>query len=192
MYDLLRSNTKKYLELSDEEFDYYFSLFEVKHFKKKEFLLKQGDVCNFEAYVLSGAISGFHTDEDGQNTVLDLMFEDWWVTDIYGMAVQRPSFLNFQAHEDTKVLQITRQQKEELYHKFPIFDRLYRLMGMVKVGSMQKRIISNLKQTADERYLQFIRKYPNIEKRFPQYMIASYLGISAEFMSKIRKKVKAT
>ena len=105
------------------------------------------------------------------------------------MGIQQPSFLNFQAHEDTTILQITRQQKEELYKKFPVFNEMYRMMGMLKVGAMQKRTISNLKQSAEERYLQFIKKYPDFESRFPQYMIASYLGISAEFMCKIRKKV---
>ena len=190
MYDKLRENTGKYLTLSDEEFNYYISLFEVKKFRKKEFLLTQGEVCHFEAYVLSGAVVGFHINENGYKAVLHLMFDDWWVADIYGLAVSQPSFLNFQALEATKVLYIRKDQKQKLYQKFPVFNKLYRLMGMVTIGAMQQRMISNLSHKADERYIGLIKKYPNLEERVPHYLIASYLGISAEFLSKIRRKIR--
>ena len=189
MYDRLRSNTRKYLELPDDAFDHFTSLLELRQLPKKDVLLSQGEVCNFEAYIVDGCIICYHLNNNKQRTVLNFMYEDWWVADIDGMATQKPSYLTFEALEDTRLLLISRKNKEKLYAKFPIFERLFRLMTMVTLGALQKRVIANLSQNAGERYSALIERYPNLEQRVPQYIIASYLGISAEFLSKVRRKV---
>lgn len=189
MFETLRTNSEKYVMLTDEEFDYYKSLFEFKRFKKKEYILRQGDYCDFEAFILSGCMVSFHTDKNDNKIVLNLMAEDWWVTDISSGAKRKPSLFNFQAIEQTEVLMIQREKKEELYEKYPVFDRLFRKMGQLRIGAMERRTILDLSRNADEKYLDLKRRYPDFEKRFPQYLIAGYLGISPEFLSKIRKKL---
>ncbi len=189
MYHLLRSNTEKYLQLSDEEFRHFSSCFHPKIYSKKEFLLRQGDICDFEAFIITGSVVGFHEPENGNKAVIYLMTTDWWLTDIGGWVQENPSLISFQALEETKVLYISKEKKQQLYKELPVVERLFRMMWMVTIGALQKRLISNLSMTADERYSYLIDKYPLLEQQVPQYLIASYLGISAEFLCKIRKKV---
>ncbi|MEO1258191.1 MAG: Crp/Fnr family transcriptional regulator [Bacteroidota bacterium] len=189
MHDNLRSNIQKYLELPDDAFKYFVSLLELKQLRKKEVLLRQGDLEHFEAYIIEGCMIGYHLNGKKQKTVLYFMYEDWWVADIPGMIAKEPSYLTFEAIEDTRLLLISRKNKEKLYAHYPIFERLFRKMSMVALGAMQQRVIAALSQKADERYAALIEQYPKLEQRVPQYLIASYLGISAEFLSKVRRKV---
>lgn len=189
MFRNLRSNTEKYLQLSDQEFSHFSSYFVPKIYGKKEFLLRQGEVCNFEAYITSGSVIGYHEIKKGNKVVVYLMNEDWWVTDIGGWVKKKPSLLSFQTLTPTKVLYISRENKEKLFKELPIVERLFRMMWQVNIGALQQRLITNLSMTADDRYSLLIDKYPLLEQQVPQYLIASYLGISAEFLCKIRKKV---
>lgn len=188
-YQLLRANTEKYLTLKDEEFDYYFSLLQYKIFPKKSFLLRQGEVCDFEGYIIEGGVAGIHENGEGNQTVVSLMMDDWWVTDIGGWVREEPSYLTFQAMLETSMLLIDRERKEQLYRELPVFERLFRMMGQIKIGAQQRRLVNCLSLTGGELYHQLIAQYPLIEQKFPQYLIASYLGISPEFLSKIRRNM---
>ena len=189
MFTKLWTNTRRYLELSREEFDFFCSLLEVKTFRKKQFLLKQGDYCYFEAYIVSGLVISYHTDAIKHKIVLSFLNEDHWMTDYPGLAAGTPSKLSFQALENTKALCISKADKELLYQKYPVFERLFRLMYMLNIGSLQMRTISLLSKTAAQRYVEFTQLSPGMEQRVPQYLIASYIGISPEFMSKIRRRM---
>lgn len=185
----LRANIEQYLKLTDDQFDRYFSLLEPKIYPKKSYLFRQGEVCHIEGYITAGCVVGFHQDDNGKRAALYLMMDDWWVTDIGGWVKQKPSMLSFQALEDTEVLLISRKNKELLFEEEPIFAALFHKMVMVTYGAIQERMISMICQPTEERYLDLINKYPRLEQRVPQYLIANYLGISPEFLCKIRKKV---
>ncbi len=114
---------------------------------------------------------------------------DWWVGDIDSFTNQVPARLFIEAVEDSEVLLISKEDKEELYETLPKVEKLFRIMGQKTIVALQHRMISNLSKTADERYIDYITKYPQIVQRLTNLQIAAYLGISHEFLSKIRKKI---
>ena len=177
------------VHLSSEELALFNQLLQHKKVGKKTFLLQEGEVCNFEAYILKGCIRTYYIDDKGQEVILTFAIEDWWVSDIASFHEQQPSQMYIETLEDCELLLFNPQRKEELLQKAPRFERVFRMMVQRHLSSYQKRLYGNIAQSAQERYLAFLDKYPTLPMRVPQRMIASYLGISAEFLSKIRSKL---
>ena len=115
--------------------------------------------------------------------------EDWWVADVDSFTNSKPSQLNIQALENSEVLLISKQNKEKLYQEIPEIEKLFRIMSQKNLVALQRRMIDNLSKTADQRYLDFLAKYPKITQRLTNIQIAAYLGVSPEFVSKIRRKI---
>ena len=115
--------------------------------------------------------------------------EDWWVADVDSFTNSKPSQLNIQALENSEVLLISKQNKEKLYQEIPEIEKLFRIMSQKNLVALQRRMIDNLSKTADQRYLDFLAKYPKITQRLSNIQIAAYLGVSPEFVSKIRRKI---
>lgn len=189
MFDLLRKNIEQHICITDEEFEKLSKNFHLKKIKKKETLLREADVCMFEGFVNKGCFKIFYLDEKASEHILYFAFENWWVTDIDSFTNQIPSKLNIEAIEDSEVLLISKHDKEKLYENLPKVERLFRIMTQKTHVALQSRMISSLSKTADVRYLEFIKKYPKLEQRLSQQQIASYLGITHEFLCKIRKKI---
>ena len=189
MYQSLRENIKKHIHLSDEEFTSFTGLFKLKTFDKKEMLLRQGEVCRFEGFVIKGIFRVFHVDLNGNEQVLYFALENWWITDIDSFSNGLPSQLSIEALEDSEVLLISKSDKEYAYAHFPVVEKLFRIMTQKTHVALQRRMIDNLSKTADQRYLDFIAKYPVLYQRLSNLQIAAYLGISHEFLSKIRRKL---
>ncbi|MBU2972857.1 Crp/Fnr family transcriptional regulator [Zobellia sp. B3R18] len=185
---LLKDNILKNVKLDNEELRTFCDAFHPKIIAKKQYLLNQGDVCKFEGFVTKGCFRVFTLDEDGKEHVLYFATKDWWITDIDSFTNQNPSFLTIQALEDSEVLLINHTDKEHLYEQIPQVEKLFRVMTQKTLVSLQRRMIANLSQTADNRYLGFIEKYPEIAQKLTNLQLASYLGISHEFLSKIRSK----
>ncbi|EZH71883.1 catabolite gene activator protein [Aquimarina atlantica] len=188
-YTLLRENIDKHIQFSDAEFETYSSFFYPKTISKKEYLLRQGDICRFEGFVTKGCFRVYTIDNDGNENVLYFAVEDWWVTDIDSFTNQAPALLSIQSLEDSEVLLINKKDKEQLYQQMPKVEKLFRIMTQKTLVSLQRRLIRNHCYTADERYLHFIKTYPKIAQKLTNLQIAAYLGISHEFVSKIRKKI---
>ena len=131
----------------------------------------------------------YYIDENGSETDIFFASEDWWIGDLISFSQRSPSKLYIQALEDSEVLVINRENKERLFEKVPAFERLFRLMVQKAFESMMNRLLSTFSETAELRYLDFVKKYPSIPARVPQHLIASYLGITPEFLSKIRAKL---
>ena len=174
---------------SEEEIKIFNGLLQSKTVKKKTILLREGEICNFEAYILKGCIRTFCTDENGAEVILQFAIEDWWVSDIASFHDQTPSKLSIETLENCELLILNHEAKEELLSKIPLFERVFRLMIQRNLAVTQNRLISTIAKPAQERYLEFLERYPNISQRVSQHYIASYLGISAEFLSKIRAKI---
>jgi len=189
MYDLLKNNIKSHITISDTELEQFCKPFNLKKIPKKEFLLRQGEICKFEGFVNKGCFRVYHINNEGVEHVLYFAIEGWWITDIDSFTNEKPASLFIEALEDSEVLLISKREKELLYEQFPKTEKLFRIMTQKTHVALQRRMISNLSKTADERYLDFIEKYPHLAQRLSNLQIAAYLGISHEFLSKIRKKI---
>ena len=185
-YDLLKQNIKQNINISNNELDIFCSNFKPKLIKKKEVLLTQGSIFKYEGFVIDGCFRIFTIDKNGNEITLYFAAKDWWLMDIDSFMNQSPSDLNIQALEDSKVLLINRTDKLALYKSIPAVEKLFRVMSQKALVAWQRRLIRNNSQTAKERYIYFINKYPNIVKKLSDRQIASYLGITHEFLSKIK------
>lgn len=188
MFQILKNNISRYIHLSDEEFQRFSEPFELKKFNRKETALREGDYCLFEGFVLNGCFKVYFLTEDGFEQTLYFAVENWWITDIDSLINNVPSTLNIEALEESEVLMISKKDKEKLYETMPQVEKLFRIMNQNSSVALQRRILSLMNKTADKRYLEFLEKYPGLEQRITQQQVASYLGISHEFLSKIRKK----
>lgn len=189
MNNLLYKNISKHIQLSDEEFQCFSKPFHLKNFKKKDIVLKEGEYCSFEGFVLNGCFKVYFLNEDGSEQTLYFAIADWWITDLDSLINNVPSTLNIEALEDSEVLMISKKEKEDLYETMPKIEKLFRVMNQQSSIALQRRILSLMNKTADKRYHEFLEKYPTLEQRLTQQQVASYLGISHEFLSKIRKKI---
>lgn len=189
MKELLKQNISNHIVISENEKDVFCNLFVHELIKKKSFLLKQGEVCKFEGFVVKGLFRVYHIDQDGVENILYFAIENWWVTDIDSFTNGKPSQLYIEALEDSEVLLISKNDKEFAYAELPGIEKLFRIMTQKTHVALQRRMIDNLSKTADQRYVDFIEKYPQLLQRLTNLQIAAYLGISHEFLSKIRKKI---
>jgi CRP-like cAMP-binding protein len=176
----------KYITLSGEESDFFHSLLRHRSLHKKQFLLKEGEVCDFEAFILKGCIRIYYLDKEGVETILLFAVEEWWVSDIVSFSERTPSHLFIETLEDCELLTIDYANKSRLFTKIPAFERMFRLLVQRSLGVLQQRFYASVSQTAEERYRQFLEKYPLVAQRVPQHQIARYIGVSPEFLSKIR------
>lgn len=189
MKEILKHYLLKQISLSSIELTDFCSLFENKSIKKKEFILRGGDICEFEGFVTKGLFKVYHLDSKGFERILYFASENWWITDLDSFANEKPSKLYIEALEDSELLIISKKDKEFAYQSIPKIEKLFRVMTQNTHIALQRRMIDNLSKTADQRYMDFIEKYPHFLHRLNNLQIAAYLGISHEFLSKIRKKV---
>jgi CRP-like cAMP-binding protein len=192
MHDLILKNISRFITLTKEEEQYFISLLKIKRLRKKQFLLKEGDVSRYQYYVNSGCLRTYTIDEKGQEHVIQFSIEDWWSGDMYSFLTQTPARYNIEALEDSELFCLEKPALEELYIRIPKFEKFFRHLLQNAFISMQERINATLSQPADERYCAFIERYPKMEQRLPLKQIASYLGITPESLSRIRSSyVKA-
>jgi CRP-like cAMP-binding protein len=190
MKNKLKGNICKHITISDSELNDFCNLFKSQKVNKKEFLLREGEICKFEAIVTKGLFRIYQIDQNGFEQILYFAMEDCWVTDIYSFTTEKPSRLYVEALEDSEILYISKSDKEYAYENFPKIERLFRIITQKTHVILQRRIIDNLSKTADQRYLDFVQKYPELYLKLTNMQIAAYLGISAEFLSKIRSKLR--
>jgi CRP-like cAMP-binding protein len=181
--------TKKYIDLTAEEETLLLSKVNQRHYLKDQYVTQQGDVCKSACFIISGCTKTFYMDEEGQKHIILFSIEEWWTSDLGSFTSQTPSDYNVQCIENTKFIQFDYDILEELYIEIPKLERLFRKIAELAFVASQKRILRNFSLTAKERYLFFKDTYPKIEQRVPQYMIASYLGITKEFLSKIKSQI---
>lgn len=189
MFDNIDHYVARCLVLDNNEMDEFHSILQYKKVKKKTFLLQKGEICTFEAYIIKGCIKVYYLDENGNEVILLFAVEDWWVSDIASFTDQKPSNLFIETIEECELLMLNHDGKEALYQKVPKLERMFRLMVQRAYVALQNRLFATISQPAEERYLEFLKRYPSIPQRVPQHQIAAYLGISPEFLSKIRAKL---
>ncbi|MEN4762411.1 MULTISPECIES: Crp/Fnr family transcriptional regulator [unclassified Chryseobacterium] len=188
MLEKLYKNIGLRVQFSEEEFKQFSAPFELKKFKKREVVLSEGEYCLFEGFVTSGCFKVYFMNEEGLEQTLYFAVENWWILDLDSLINNVPSTLSIEALEDSEVLMISKKDKNLLYETMPQVEKLFRIMNQQTSISLQRRILSLMHKTADKRYIEFLEKYPTLEQRLTQQQVASYLGISHEFLSKIRKR----
>lgn len=179
----------KHVELNKKEEEILASKITPRKYLKNQYIVQQGDICRNINFVLSGCAKMFYIDNEGQEHIVLFGIKDWWCSDLGSLITQSPSDYNIQCIEPTEVLQISFKDQEALYNEIPKLERVFRKLLEKALVAAQKRIVRNFSMTAKERYLVFKELYPTIEQRIPQYMIASYLGITKEFLSKIKSQL---
>ena len=187
--DLILKNVTLYISPDENERAFFLSLLEQKKFKRREMYLEAGAICRHSAFVLDGALKSFKIDQDGKEHILSFAIRGWWISDLYSLLTQKPAVLNIEAIADSDVLMLSRENQQLLYEKVPKFERFFRIIVENSLIANQQRLIDNMSSTAEQRYLRFIKKYPLIPECVPQHNIASYLGITPEFLSKIRSRL---
>lgn len=187
---LLLTNVGKHIALEEQERDHFISLLKSRKYRRRQFIVQQGDICRQENFAVTGCLRAFYTGETGVEHVVQFAIEDWWISDLASFITQQPACLNVEALEDCEVLQIQRDDLEALYIAVPKFERYFRIMMQRAYAAQQHRIVSAISKTAEERYMDFLTRYPFFEERIPQVHIASYLGITPEFLSKIRRQLR--
>jgi CRP/FNR family transcriptional regulator, anaerobic regulatory protein len=187
----LIAHIKQDVPLTAADEAYIIKHFKVKTLKKKEILLFKGETSHHMRYIAKGCMRNYQIDENGHERILQFGIENWWLNDMYSFITKTPARFFVQAIEDSVLLQIQRDDLEQLFKEAPIMERFLRLKIQSGYVALQDRMIDNMTQTAEERYLEFRKKYRAIEQRVPQYMVASFLGITPEFLSTIRKKLPA-
>ena len=191
MYDLILKNISRFITLTPEEEQYFTSLLKVKKLKKKQFLLQEGEINRYDYFVNKGCLRTYTIDEKGLEHIVQFSIEDWWVGDMYSFLTQTPARYTIDALEDTELLCLEKNALEELYIKIPKFERYFRILLQNNVIATQRRLIGSLSQTAEKRYTDLISSCPTIPQRVPQHMMASFLGITPETLSRIRKQITA-
>lgn len=187
--DLILKNVAKHISLTGKEQDLFLSVLEAEALKRKELFLEAGKICSHSAFVLQGALKSYTIDADGKEHILSFATKDWWISDLYSLISRKPAILNIQAIADSDVLLLSRDDQQVLFEKVPKFERFFRILVENSLVANQQRLIDNMTSPAEDRYLRFIKRYPSIPSCVPQHNIASYLGITPEFLSKIRARL---
>lgn len=155
--------------------------------KRRHFILQQNDICRHYTFVISGCFKMYAVDKNGAEHNIQFASENEWITDIGSFHSMKGSLLYIEAIEPSVILQIEKSDLIYLYHNHPKFDRIFRVIIENNFLELQNRVLQNISSTADERYQSFLEHYPDLANRLPNTQIASYLGITPEFLSKIRR-----
>jgi len=189
VFDLLCTHIEKRVHLTDEEFEICSKFFVKKKLRKKQFLLNEGDVCKNLGFVNSGCLREYTIDNKGAEHIIQFAIEDWWVSDLNSFLAGSPSTYNIDALEDSEVLLLEKSARDKLLDSCPKMERFFRLLMEANHVAAQRRVSDSLSASAEERYLKFIKTYPKLFEQVPQNQIASYLGITPQSLSRIRKEL---
>lgn len=188
MYLNFIEHLKKHILLTDEDIQVLLTYIKIKSIKKKEFLLKEGQICKGNYFVETGLLRMFYINEKGNEQITQFALENWWLSDYMSLMMQAPSKFYLQAVEDSEIVIVEHQKQEELFERLPQLERYFRIMMQRAYAASQMRVKYFHDLSKEENYRQFVSLFPKFIQRIPQYMLASYLGITPEYLSELRKK----
>lgn len=189
MPELLYQKLNEKITITDEEYAFFKSFFITKKLRKRQYLLQEGDVCKYTAFVNKGILRSYTVDNKGSEHILQFALEGWWMADLYSFLTNEPSLFNMEALEDVELLLITHDAWEKLLAQNAKFEHYFRLLIQNNLIATQRRLMGSLSETAESKYLKFTESQPECLQRVPQHMIASYLGITRETLSRLRKEI---
>ncbi len=188
-YTNILANIKRYVPLNPEDEVAFTSIVKTSRVKKRQFIEQPNFICTHQTYVVDGALRSYFVNAEGDEHTIQFAVDDWFISDFNSYIHQVPASLYVEAIEDSIIQQFSYDDIEALCNVNPKFERYFRLVSQKAFAYSQRRVLSRLGKSAEERFIEFNTHYPDIVQRVPQYALASYLGMSAEFLSKIRKKI---
>ncbi|MGH1516888.1 Crp/Fnr family transcriptional regulator [Chryseobacterium sp. JK1] len=189
MFDVLLSHIQNKVAITDNQKKQLQSFFTLKKLKKKQYLLQEGDICKCLSFVSKGLLKSYFPDEKGNEHINMFAFEGWWISDFNSFIHQEKAVLTIDAIEETEVLMITLEDYNQMLLEIPVMDRYFRILYQNSLVTKDYRLIVSNGYTAEEKYLQLAQRNPEMIKRVPHNLIASYLGLAPETISRIRKKI---
>ena len=186
---LILQNIDKIVSLSDLEKETILSKIEIKHYKAKTVLLNAGEICKHSYFVNSGILRSFNINDNIVEHVLQFACEGWWIGDMYSLITQKPGNLYVEVNEDAEVVLLSKENQEELFQEIPKLERFFRILTENSLVANQERLMDNLSLSAEERFEKFCSKYPTLIQKVPQKQVASYIGVTPEFFSKMKAKI---
>jgi len=183
---LIISNVSKHIQLGSEEERHFVSLLKEKKINRKQFVLRENEICENSIFVTHGCLRGYTIDPNGFEHILQFAPPDWWIADMYSLISQKPGNLNIDAIQDTEVLLLSRKNQERLFVELPKFERFFRIITENSLVANRQRVLDNLSLTAHQRFADFCHHYPTLIEHLPQKLIASYIGVTPEFLSKVK------
>lgn len=186
---LIIENIEKHVTLSPEEKELFLSKTEIKHYKAKSILLNSGEICKQSYFVNSGVLRSFNINDNIVEQVLNFASEGWWMADMYSLISKKPGNLFIEVIEDAELVLLSKENQDQLYSEIPKLERFFRILTENSLVAHQERLMDNLSLSAEERFEKFCKRYPNLIRRIPQKQIASYIGVTPEFFSKMKAKL---
>lgn len=191
MKELIRSNIEKTLgdKISDEMLAQFMELTFEKSFDKKQFLAEAGKACKYQYFILQGSCYSYYINEKADKNAIQFAIENYWITDASSYFTHKPAVFNIETLEPTRALLLNKENFEILCKSHPLFDRFFRILLQNSLATLHYRIAKTTSEDAKYRYIEFSELYPHFIQRIPQYLIASYLGIAPQSLSRIRKEI---
>lgn len=188
-HELLFAGIEKHVTLSEQDRAKLSEAFQVRKVKKGQFIVHEGGINKNQVFIISGSLITYFVDLNGHEHIIQFGVEGWWIGDFRSYVFREPATCNVEALEDCTVLECPYEKVQKLYDEVPPFERYHRIITQTGYAAFQERMLQNLSMSAEDRYLAFHNKYGKLELRFPQKIIASYLGMSPEFYSKLKKRL---
>lgn len=185
----MRASISRHVPLNDEQWNIICGHITERYFKKGDYLTQDGEVNRYTNFIVKGCTRVFHIDHTGQEHVVQLCIMGWWTGDYPSFITQTKGMLYTEALEPTSILAFSHDHIHRLFDEVPAFERFYRILIQNAYANFQYRVLSNIGMDAEQRYIAFKERYPDIDAQVSQKHIASYLGISAEFLSKIKRRI---
>jgi CRP-like cAMP-binding protein len=189
MFDQIRKHIAGRVQFTEDEFNLAATFFVPKKIRRRQFLLQAGDVCKSLAFVSNGCLRSYSVDNKGEEHIVQFAIEDWWISDMKSFLTNQPSTYNIDALEDSELLLIDKVSQDKLCCAIPKFEHYFRMLLESNSSAAQLRISDFISSSAEDRYLNFLKTYPKLVQRVPQSQIASYLGITPQSLSRIRKEL---
>lgn len=182
-------NIAQHVTLTQQEQELFLSKIVTQHYKAKTILLNSGEICKHSYFVNSGILRSFNINDNIVEHVLTFACEGWWIGDMYSLLSQKPGNLFIEVLEDAEVVLLSKENQEVLYREIPKLERFFRILTENSLVANQERLMDNLSLTAEERFEKFCKKYPTLIQKIAQKQIASYLGVTPEFFSKMKARL---
>jgi CRP-like cAMP-binding protein len=189
MFEQLHKTLASKIELSGDEFALVKTFFKPKKLRKKQYLLQEGEICKRLSFVEKGSLYSYSTDVKGIQRVIQFAFEGWWIADLYSYLTGEKSLYNIEALEDSHILILEQEDEKELVKQFPRYESYTKTLYQNAYVALQRRLQATLGLSAEEKYSRLMENYASLSEKVPQHLIASYLGITPETLSRIRKQL---
>jgi len=189
--ETFKSHLEKFITVSEEEFISISSFFQINDVKKKENLMLEGELGKFRYFVLKGCLRKYFINEKGTEQTTEFAIENWWMADHFAYEQQLKTQFNIQAVENSSVLMIDFQSQEALLQRHPLMERYFRIIYQKACAASERRIRYLYEMSREELYIHFSTQYPDFIQRVPQYLLASFLGFTPEYLSEIRAKLRS-